>query len=320
MRTPAGIFMSDDQKQTYCKPALSLDAQIDLLISRGLEIPDRDKARHYLRYIGYYRLSGYYLTFQQKTPGANHHTFKKGVTFGDILDIYIMDRELRLLVMDAIERIEVAFRACLSNVMSEKHGPHWYMDQAHFVPRYRHGELLERIKRETLHDSMTNEKDRARRERFIQHYYQTYCHPELPPGWMVFELLSLGTLSQVYAHLISRNMQKEICRPFGINHLVMTSWMHTLTYLRNLCAHHLRLWNRRFSIMPVVKSGCEKQLAINHTLYAQVAMLHILMSVIADGSKWQRRLSEVVAGHPKADLRIMGFPADWRQDSFWRLS
>jgi abortive infection bacteriophage resistance protein len=114
--------MSDDQKQTCCKPALSLDAQIDLLISRGLEIPDRDKACHYLRYIGYYRLSGYYLTFQQKTPEANHHTFKKGVTFGDILDIYIMDRELRLLVMDAIERIEVAsfvdsragIRACTS--------------------------------------------------------------------------------------------------------------------------------------------------------------------------------------------------------------
>ena len=64
MRTPAGIFMSNDQKQTYCKPTLGLDAQIDLLISRGLEIPDRDKARHYLRFIGYYRLSGYYLTFQ----------------------------------------------------------------------------------------------------------------------------------------------------------------------------------------------------------------------------------------------------------------
>jgi len=320
MRTPAGIFMPDDQKQTYCKPALSLDAQIDLLISRGLEITDRDKARHYLRYIGYYRLTGYFLTFQRKTSDSDLHSFRAGVTFRDILDIYILDRELRLLIMDAVERIEVAFRASLSNVMSETHGPHWYMDQAHFLTRFKHAELLGRIKRETLHDSITNEKDRARRERFIQHYYKTYCHPELPPGWMVFEMLSLGTLSQVYAHLISRDMQKEICRPFGINHLVMTSWMHTLTYLRNLCAHHLRLWNRRFSVMPMVKSGCEKQLGENYTFYAQMAMLHILMFVIADGSRWQQRLSDLLAKHPKADLRIMGFPPDWRQDPFWRLT
>jgi abortive infection bacteriophage resistance protein len=62
MRTPAGIFMSDVQKQIYCKPALTLDDQIDLPTARGLTVPDRDKARHYLRYIGYYRLSGYFLT------------------------------------------------------------------------------------------------------------------------------------------------------------------------------------------------------------------------------------------------------------------
>ena len=117
MRTPAGIFMSNGHKQNYCKPALTIEQQIDLLVSRGLTIPDRDKALHYLNYIGYHRLSGYFLTFQQNAPGVESHSFKKGVTFKDILDIYIFDRELRLLVMDAIERIEVAFRACISNTI-----------------------------------------------------------------------------------------------------------------------------------------------------------------------------------------------------------
>jgi abortive infection bacteriophage resistance protein len=79
MRTPAGIFMPNDNMQNYCKPALSIDQQLDLLISRGLTIPDQDKARHYLNYIGYHRLSGYFLTFQQSDPGVKPHSFKNDV-------------------------------------------------------------------------------------------------------------------------------------------------------------------------------------------------------------------------------------------------
>jgi abortive infection bacteriophage resistance protein len=99
----------------------------------------------------------------------------------------------------------------------------------------------------------------------------------------------------------------------------MASWMHTVTYLRNLCAHHLRLWHRRFSIMPMVMKGHEEQLMANYTLYAQMAMLHILMSRIADGSKWQQHLSDDLAKHPNADLRIMGFPSNWSKNTFWGL-
>lgn len=315
--------MSNGQKQTYCKPALTLDEQIDLLTSRGLIIPDRDKARHYLRYIGYYRLSGYFLTFQQNSPEVKPHTFKEGITFRDILDIYILDRELRLLVMDAIERIEVAFRACISNTMSENHGPHWFMDPCHFVPRFKHAELLDKIKRETCHASHaagSEPKNHPRRELFIQHYYETYCHPELPPSWMVVEVMSLGTLSTIFASLISRDMQKEICRSFRINHLVMESWLHTLTYLRNLCAHHARLWNRQFSIKPLVMRAYEQQLRRNHTFCAQAAMLYVLMYIIADGSKWQHRLADLLKKYPAIDIGAMGFKPDWQEDPFWRLT
>jgi abortive infection bacteriophage resistance protein len=320
MRTPVGIFMSNGQKQTFCKPALTIDEQLDLLISRGLIIPDHDKARHYLRYIGYYRLSGYFLTFQQKASGLAPHTFKDGVTFKDALDIYIFDRELRLLVMDAIERIEVAFRACLSNTMSQHHGPHWFMDPSHFHSSFNHANLIDKIRRETYHASVTSSRNHPRREVFIHHYYQTYDHPDLPPSWMVVEVMPLGTLSTIYARLVSRTMQKEICKPFQINHLVMESWLHTMTYLRNLCAHHARLWNRRFSIKPVVMKAYEKQMNRNDTFYAQAVLLYVLMYIIADGSKWQRRLMELLAKHANVNLGSMGFPLDWQQDPFWRLT
>lgn len=318
MRTPAGIFMSKNLL-TYCKPALSLDQQIDLLISRGLSIPDRDKARHYLQFIGYFRLAGYFLAFQKNSPPAAAHTFHDGVAFGDVLDVYIFDRELRLLVMDAIERIEVAFRACLSNTMSENSGPHWFMDAVHFHPRFNHGGFLDKIKRETFHTTVSAPRNHSRREAFIHHYYQTYRHPDLPPSWMVVEVMSLGTLSTVYANLQDRALQKEICRPFGINHLVMESWLHTLTYLRNLCAHHARLWNRPFSIKPAIMKVYEKQLRRNETFYAQAVMLFVFMTIIADGSRWQHRLADLLEKHSRIPLGPMGFPANWPRDLFWRL-
>lgn len=312
--------MPEEPKQRYRKPALTIDQQLDLLSSRGLIIPDRDKARHYLIHIGYYRLSGYFLTFLQDSPGAPRHSFKPGVTFKDVLNIYIFDRELRLLVMDAIERIEVAFRACITNTMGQLHGPHWYLETSHFTRQFRHAELLDKIRHETYHPAVTPERNHSRRELFINHYYQTYYQPELPPCWMVFEIMSLGTLSNIYASLVSREMQKAICSPFGINHLVMESWLHTLTYLRNLCAHHARLWNRRFSIKPKIMKNYQRQMECNDTFYAQAAMLYVLMYIIADGSKWQRRLADLLEKHPGIDIRAMGFPEDWRMDPFWRLS
>ncbi|RQW85804.1 MAG: hypothetical protein EHM79_10975 [Geobacter sp.] len=151
--------MSDVQKQVYYKPALTLDEQIDLLTTRGLTVPDRDKACHYPRYIGYYRLSGYFLTLRHRGNGVQPHTFFEGITFKDVLDIYIFDREPRLLVMDAIERIVVAFRACISNTMSKTMAHTGSWTSAHFVPRFKHADMLEKLKRETYHQL---EKSRPR--------------------------------------------------------------------------------------------------------------------------------------------------------------
>ncbi|PKO83383.1 MAG: hypothetical protein CVU17_08365 [Betaproteobacteria bacterium HGW-Betaproteobacteria-11] len=131
-RTPAGFLLP----MKFTKPAIPLDDQIALLRSRGLTIADEGRARHYLRFVGYYRLAGYALPYQVNYNADGSHRFLDGVSFEDILDLYVFDRKLRLAVMDAVERIEVAFRAQFSQGMSELHGPHWFMDAAHFVPSY----------------------------------------------------------------------------------------------------------------------------------------------------------------------------------------
>jgi len=135
MRTTVGIFMSEkDQQKIYNKPALNEKEQLELLLSRGLVVSNHQRARHYLQFIGYYRLSGYALFYQDR----HSHNFYPNTNFDDILNLYIFDRELRLLVMDAVERIEVAIRACISNSLSLKHGSHWFLKPELFIPSYRH--------------------------------------------------------------------------------------------------------------------------------------------------------------------------------------
>ncbi len=162
----------------FTKPAIDIDAQIALLRARGLTIANESRARHYLRFIGYYRLSGYALVFQVNYNADGSHRFHPGANFDDILDLYIFDRKLRLVVLDALERIEVAFRVALSHEMSISHGTHWFMDAAHFIPTYDHAVFLDHVKKEIGHDS-----SRAHaRQVFIQHYYDKYGDPELPPS------------------------------------------------------------------------------------------------------------------------------------------
>lgn len=297
----------------FCKPATDLAAQIVLLRSRGLGIPDENRATHYLRHIGYYRLSGYALIFQVNHNGDGRHRFHEGVVFDDVLDLYIFDRKLRLLVMDAIERIEVALRAILSHEMSLRHGPHWFMDAAHFGGTYDHNGFLDHVKREIGHDPS---KAHAR-QTFIQHYYANYGDPELPPSWMVFEVLSFGSVSQVFKNLTREN-QKHIAKLFGLDSRVLASWLHAVSYLRNLAAHHQRLWNRGFTIKPLVAKQFAAEFQVPNRFYAQAVIIHVLLKVIAPESQWQHRLVQLLAEHPKVNPDKMGFPHEWIARETWQ--
>lgn len=296
----------------FAKPAIDIDAQIALLRSRRLTIPDEARARHYLRFIGYYRLSGYALVFQVNYNADGSHRFHSGANFDDILDLYIFDRKLRLAVLDALERIEVAFRAALSHEMSISHGTHWFMDAAHFVPTYDHAVFLEHVKKEIGHDPARAHA----RQVFIQHYYDKYGDPELPPSWMVFEVLSFGSVSQVFKKL-KRENQKPIARVFGLDGGVLASWLHAISYLRNLVAHHQRLWNRAFTIKPIPAKRYADDLKDPSRFYAQAVTVQALLKTIAPDSQWSQRLFQLMAEHPKVPAHRMGFPADWQTREIW---
>lgn len=294
-------------KVKFSKPALTVEQQVDLLVSRGLNVGNREAVSHYLRFIGYYRLSAYCIPFQSGEKNASNHHFKPDTSFDQILELYIFDRKLRLLIMDAVERIEVAIKATISNVASVNHGSHWFLRKEFFETSFNHDSFLEKLKKDI---------SKNKSETFIQHYQKNYGDPELPPSWMIFEMLSLGTVSLVYKFL-KLELKKEITSLFSVHYSILESWLHTLSYLRNLCAHHSRLWNRIFTIKPKILKECKAYISEDNKFFAQTFVVVRLLRKISQDSHWEERLEHLLKEYPEIDASMMGFPKDWISLPIW---
>ncbi len=183
----------------YSKPALSLEEQVDLLIARGLAVPDRAKAIRLLSHISYYRLRAYWLPLEKGGTG-NPHSFRPGATFDNALGLYVFDRTLRLLLLDLIERFEVSVRARLAQALTMRYGPHAHLGAELFDGPDKHTECLK---------SLAEEIDRSH-EVFIQHYKATYTDPAFPPLWACCEVMSFGLLSKLIKSLRHRADRQSV--------------------------------------------------------------------------------------------------------------
>ncbi len=291
----------------FDKPALTVAQQIELLRQRGLRVDDEQEAEHYLKFIGYYRLSGYALPLSQKHTNGTHN-FKPGVGFRDILKLYIFDRELRLIVNDAIERVEVAFRTRVSDYMAVKYGPHWLLKPERFAMRNEWQALLARIAGDLGFQEDGQIKEAKGRDVFIEHYFLKYADPKLPPSWMLTEVVSISCWSKAFQNLSSREDRKAISTEFGLNPEVLGSWMHAISYTRNICAHHARLWNREFTIKPMVAKGQEAHLRNNGRFYAIAYVINCLLMKASPQATWWERLVKHVEDNRFIDKAAMGFP------------
>jgi abortive infection bacteriophage resistance protein len=297
----------------YNKPPITVDQQADLLVSRGLICDDLPRVKRYLARIGYYRLSAYWLPFEQPSsdPAKRNHNFHPGTRFDQILSLYIFDRKLRLLVLDALERIEVAVRTAYAREMSLAHGAHahlnnrLYKDQA----EYRSG--------------LTNIEADLRRshETFVRHYQQKYNDPTLPPIWAVVETMSFGTISRWVANTNDTNVKKLIMKSLGMPTInVMEQVLHTLTPVRNDCAHHSRLWNRRYTMAPPTIEKIGSRLVSGpqkYYLFNYLVIIEYLLAQINPGSQWKSRLVSLLGTLEPRQLSGMGFPDDWQNREPW---
>jgi len=294
----------------YAKPALSFAQQVQLLASRGLQIDDQHRAEHYLAHINYYRLAGYCLPFE-----ADHatHQFRPGVRFDDVVGLYIFDRELRLLVLDAIERIEVSVRTQWAYQFAHALSPHGYLEAQHAKSMKQYARQLA---------ILAAEVDRSK-EAFVVHYRNKYTDPDMPPVWVACEMLSLGQLSQWFTLLKPIALRKRMSKCYRLDQQVLQSALHHLTYVRNICAHHARLWNREFVVTSSLPRKSPPMLTAaiknrdSRQLYNTLCLIVYLMDCINPGHSWRGRLSTLLDEH-RPDTNAMGFPSDWANRDLWK--
>lgn len=280
-----------------------------------MTVADEQQAIFHLGQVNYYRLGAYWLPFEK----THHpHCFKPNTQFEQVWDLYIFDRELRLLLLDAIERIEVAIRTRFAYEMAHRHGTHSYMDEQFFKEPHRWQRLM---------TSLQGEIDRAD-EVFIEHYKRNYNDPLLPPVWAVCEVMSFGQLSKWYHLLAPKQTRKEIAEHFNCDEKQFEGVLHHLVYLRNLCAHHSRVWNRKLTktlAKPRTKpfglaAQCnfDEATAANRKIYNSLVFLLHFLDKIAPQHTWRSRLCKLLQQN-NTNTAFMGFPQDWQSYPIWQI-
>lgn len=302
------------------KPWLSYEQQADLLIKeRGL-IADRASLIRHLQEVGYYRLSGYWYIFKRcnitECNDVENESFAEGTTFDEIWSLYTFDRQLRLITLDAIERIEVYFRVQLAYELAKETGPFGYLDPKN-LPRLNEDEyhdFLDRCKKQYVRSN----------EPFVRHFKKKYGdNRELPPYWIMVNLMEFGTMLRLYkgASPKTRNL---LASKLGVTSRVLKSWLVALNTTRNICAHHARLWNKGMGTRPLIPS-CEKnsqwyepfQVRADRTC-GILSILSYLLERVAPDTSWRTRLFDLLDTRSVDELNRMGFTDGWKESPLWK--
>jgi abortive infection bacteriophage resistance protein len=266
----------------FAKPALSYAEQANLLEQRGMVIPDRAVLLRSLEAVGYYRLCAYWHPFKQPDE-----TFAPNTSFEMIWQRYRFDRQMRLTVIDAIERVEVAVRTALIHDLAMRYGPFAHLQLRNFplTKPTVHAQFVEDLRREAQRS----------REAFVEHFRVNYDEfPDLPI-WAVGETMTFGAMFTLFK-MSDRRVQGAISRHYGLYGPVLSSWLLTLNYVRNICAHHSRLWNRELAIRPMLPDakhdpGWHGTAGIaNNRMLAVLTLLRYLLKTIAPQSGWRERV------------------------------
>ena len=293
-------------KPTYDKPPVTKSDQLDILEEKGMAIADMAFARHAIETIGYYRFTGYAYTFRDQ---ADNSSYLEGTTFEQVMNLYEFDRELKQILFGYIERIEVAFRAKVIDVMSVGFGNgQWFTDESLFFNSVEHQEFLCKMK-DDVDGSM---------EEFMRHFREKYAD-EFPPAWITLQICPFGRLVKLYQNLEDQDKQDAIARFFGCDSTDrFMSWINSLAYLRNICGHHSRLWNLTIQKRPrIFIFGDRNRRRDNGKLYFMVCVIKKLLQPIIPNDTLKSDLASLFAKYPFADKRkntYLGFPDDWHND------
>lgn len=305
------------------KQPYTIADQIALMQSRGMQFKNIADAPHFLENISYYRLKGYWWDMQQD---YTLHTLKPNTFFEDVIDRYNFDRHLRLILFDAIERIEIALRTKMIYHLSLAYGGLWYLNPALFdatpvtynnITQTQHQHTLVELQKEFNRSS----------EIFIKDQKIRYPNQDAD-AWKILEVASMGTLSKLYKSLQHQLPEKaKIASEMGLNfNTELSSWLEAITYVRNIIAHHSRLWSRNmvkqptehivnpksdwlsFALLPVQKK--KPFLIITTMLY--------LCDNVTPNHQIKTKILSLINNNPNIPIYKLGFLNNWNQHDIWK--
>lgn len=299
------------------KPFRSYSNLSALLASRGMQITDATRAERKLSQVGYYRLSGFWYPCREFLRDADNNVvmckvskkplrrneFTPGTQFDSAFDLYLFDKKLRQLMLDAIERIEVHVRSVIAHEVGY-HDPMAYQDARFINPSQtktfntRQGRprniWTEWLKRQ-------NEQIERTREDSIEWHRQ---HRKAMPFWVVIEAWDFGTASK-YFEILKDTHRNRISRRLGLtNPKILKEWLQEINTLRNRCAHHSRIWNQvSTNPLPIVPDDPYFQkLALDSNattrLYGLIVVLWYLVKAIGRNSQWIYQVANVIDSKP----------------------
>lgn len=282
---------------------------VQLLLTRGLIVSDLIKAERYIKYIGYYRLSAYMYPLLQIPK--EQHLYKPYSSFDQVLMLYRFDRQLRLLIFNQIEKIEVAVRSAIVNITCNETGnPFWMTDPVYFYNANTFTRTKQLIDAELMKS----------REVFIEHFRNTYTDP-YPPAWMLAEILPLGVLTRIYDNIKCNQIRKKIAQEFSMPVPVFNSWMTIITVARNNCCHHARIWNRTYALQALsIRSVSRPWITIpvnQKKTYFSICIIKYFMDTISPNNDMKAKIDTLLTAFPSIDLTAMGFPKGWENEPLW---
>ena len=305
-------------KREYTKPFLTFDQQADLLIERGL-CSSREDICHYLRQVNYYRLCGYWHPFYQRDEkGICLQQFREGTTIEKIWRQYTFDRQFRVLMMDAIERVEISLRTKFAYYTAKAYGAFAYANRStyrenpHTPPLRADAPTRERRKYENRckknnfdlrHSQILrrlNSQFRLSLEKSAKHFNRNYTNP-YPPIWIATEFMTFNMVASLI-EMSEKSIIKQIADDYLLPKPVFLSWLQGINEIRNICAHHSRLWNRTLGVqfkIPKYKKTPElrKMMEVHpsNKMFFGTIVLRLLLGNIAPQSKWQDRWEALLA-------------------------
>ena len=296
----------------YDKQPINIPQQLQILKQRGLLVSDPSEAIEVLNSISYFRLASYWQSLE--VQDSDSHEFISGSRFEDVVNLYLFDKKLRSLIFSAIQDIEIALRTRIIQHFSLRYGAFWFMDSTLFKNEIIFNNCFDNINKEVKRST----------EVFLKVHFEKYDEPALPPVWKTMEVASFGTLSKLFCNFKDVEVKKEVAKSFGLpQYSYMESWMKSISALRNCCAHHGRLWNKRFPLIPQMPSRLplcwiSTKPRQQFKLYAPLCCLAYLEQSIKPQSTFTQEIVSLLTNVQNSILKSMGIPSDWDKDPLWQ--